>query len=99
MDNTDKNFIRNCSWGYSCDAVWENLSKTDNEGVKFCDNCQREVHNSTSHEELAKNISLNRCVRFTSDLISTSNNRELQLTGYVAAPAGNFDDFDDDIPF
>lgn len=106
--------IRNCSWGYSCKASWSDLMKTADENIRFCENCEREVHSCDNREDLLFSISLNRCVNFSSSLLDSnfdeSNNR---LTG-MPGPGVNtshtssnnqldseFDDwdFDDDIPF
>jgi len=101
-----KEYIRNCSWGYSCDQKWEGLSSTQDTSIRFCDTCQREVHRCETSDILAKNVALNRCVNFSSELIE--NRPVLQLTGYgqpqrKKAPQQGFNepsaDFDDDIPF
>ena len=68
-----KEFIRNCSWGYSCDQKWEKLTATHNSVIKFCESCQREVYRCETQEELAENITLNRCVNFSSDITNIIN--------------------------
>jgi hypothetical protein len=53
-----KEYIRNCSWGYSCDQKWEKLTATHNSVIKFCESCLREVY---------------RCVNFSSDITDVMN--------------------------
>jgi hypothetical protein len=102
MENT---FIRNCAWGYRCDKKWESLDITDNDDVRFCNGCQREVHNTHSSDELVKNISLNRCVNFSSlmlDMESGIEEESEQLLGYPAdfrTDERAFFADDEDIPF
>lgn len=92
-----RTFIRNCAWGYSCDKKWDALRETDDKKVKFCDACEREVHMSLTPEELAKNVSLNRCVSFKSDIISTDT-VEVELLGFPSFDSED-DDAQSDIPF
>lgn len=105
MSNT---FIRNCSWGYSCDKKWNDMINTDTNGVKFCGDCQREVFSTENVNELAKNIALNRCVYFSNDLIESSSGKNSWVIGKPDQPqqehptlsnSSDFDVFDDDIPF
>ena len=56
--------LRNCVLAYKCPADWDRLVKTDIEGVKFCDECQKEVFFCHNDEELATGIRLNRCIAF-----------------------------------
>jgi len=66
----DRKLIRNCSWGYSCKKTWDSLSVTDFEKVRFCTDCNNNVIKCITKEDLLKNIELNHCVCFPSDLIS-----------------------------
>ena len=61
--------IRNCSWGYKCQANWDDLTVTKDKRVRFCSDCQREVHSCKSRQELLDVITLNRCVRFPIRLV------------------------------
>lgn len=54
--------IRNCIFGFKCTKKWEDLNYTSNKGVKFCDDCQREVHFIDDVLSLEQAIILNRCV-------------------------------------
>lgn len=67
-----RDVIRNCAWGYRCDRQWADLYTTDNDNIRFCEGCSREVYNTHSAEDLVKNIALNRCVNVSSLLINTT---------------------------
>jgi hypothetical protein len=58
--------IRNCVFSIKCKKKWENMGSDmdddDNENIKFCSDCQKEVYLCETDEELAKNIKLNRCI-------------------------------------
>lgn len=56
--------IRNCVFSFKCSAVWEQLEDTDNVAVRFCQDCQREVHYCDTDDELVAAVKLNRCVAF-----------------------------------
>ena len=56
--------IRNCVFSFKCSAVWEQLEDTDSETVRFCQDCQREVHYCDTDDELVTAVKLNRCVAF-----------------------------------
>lgn len=87
-----KQYIRNCALGFSCTSNWESLSKTRQEGIRFCETCQKEVHWCHDEQELMENITLNRTVSFKSDLGDDSSDSH---SGWGEPPM----DFDDDIPF
>jgi uncharacterized protein YuzB (UPF0349 family) len=59
---TEKITIRNCTFAYKCQAKWDNLEIIDYDDVRFCQDCQKEVHFCHTDEELVQNIHLNRCV-------------------------------------
>ena len=71
MTKIKKSFvnIRNCIFGIHCEADWNSMinvsqnSETESD-IKFCNSCQKEVYQCNDDDELAKNIKLNRCVRF-----------------------------------
>jgi hypothetical protein len=53
---------RNCVFAFKCDANWDELSDTEDEDVKFCNTCQREVHFCETDEELLKAVKRNLCI-------------------------------------
>ncbi len=52
---------------FKCDADWDELFETENDDVRFCGSCQREVFFCHSDLDIAKNIKLNRCIAFISE--------------------------------
>ena len=72
--------ISNCSFAYKCQMQWENLYETENENIKFCKDCQKEVHYCETDEELLEAIKRNKCV---SILAPFSNNLTIRETGMV----------------
>ena len=70
MNNTIRNIfnygIRNCVFGFECKMDWEtmpNVAQSDRGStIKFCSNCDKEVYQSVTDDELLENIKLNRCI-------------------------------------
>lgn len=54
--------IRNCRFAFRCDRKWDSLKATSTEDVRYCSDCQQEVHWCSSDGQLAEAIALNRCV-------------------------------------
>lgn len=92
--------IRNCSYGYACDQHWYGLNETTDSSIRFCSTCQKEVHWCNAETELAGNIVLNRAVAIDTDsLVQKKEVYQSLPVSNKPSPAGNFDDFDEDIPF
>jgi hypothetical protein len=63
MTTSDENTsIRNCIWGFKCQETWESLSETDDDDVRFCSKCQKEVFHCTDDDSLVNSIARNRCI-------------------------------------
>ena len=75
MECITKEVIRNCIFGFKCNAKWsemDDVGEDDNSReVRFCGNCQKEVHETRTPEELTLNIKLNRCVALIEEEIVT----------------------------
>jgi hypothetical protein len=54
--------IRNCTFAFKCSVNWDNLEETDEENIRFCLDCQKEVHFCEDDEDLVRSIKLNRCI-------------------------------------
>jgi hypothetical protein len=55
--------IRNCTFAYRCKANWDDLVKDEEDNsIRFCLDCQKEVHFCESDEELVHNVVNNRCI-------------------------------------
>ena len=64
--------IKNC-FEFICPEKWDNLEKSDNESVRFCGSCEKQVFkaiNKKSFDRLAKE---NKCVAYFSDESNTPN--------------------------
>lgn len=71
--------IRNCTFAFKCTQQWEKLEETREESIRFCQDCQKEVHLCEDDEELVESIKLNRCVAFSRD-------EYIHEMGYIVAP-------------
>ncbi len=71
--------LRNCTFAYKCTQQWENLEETHEESIRFCHDCQKEVHYCEDDQELLESIKLNRCVAF-------SRHETIHEMGLIVAP-------------
>ena len=71
---SNKLTIRNCKFAYRCSAKWDDLQETDDDDIRFCNDCQKEVFFCDSDDTLVTFVKLNRCVAI---LKSKSNERLL----------------------
>ena len=62
MDFEEIITIRNCIFAFKCDMKWEKLSETDSRNIKFCNDCQKEVHFCRTDEELVEAVKRNKCI-------------------------------------
>lgn len=109
--SSDKSVIRNCSLGYACICKWNELKKLKTNSIRFCNTCQKEVHDCGSIEELAESILWNRIVHIGKNVFDEiESTSPSQLQDYTPTPNTRFRpktppmaepdfDFDDDIPF
>jgi len=54
--------IRNCNFAFKCTAIWDALLETDDDLVRFCNGCQKEVFKCITDDMLSNYVRLNRCV-------------------------------------
>lgn len=73
--------IRNCVLAYKCEADWEKLEDTNKEKIRYCKDCDREVHFCEDDEELTDAIRENFCVAFE----RIEKNRKFTLMGMLKA--------------
>jgi hypothetical protein len=71
--------LRNCIFAFKCSQTWESLDETRDENVRFCNDCEKEVHYCSNDQELVESVRLNRCVAF-------SRNQEIHEMGYIVEP-------------
>lgn len=57
-----------------CPLVWENLEKTKNEKIRFCNSCKQNITHVQNNKELDQAIKLGKCVMFqTKDIEDLTN--------------------------
>jgi len=71
---SDKLTIRNCRFAFKCSSKWEDLQDTENDQIKFCNDCQKEVFFCEDDYALISHVRLNHCVA-----ILKPNSKELIL--------------------
>jgi hypothetical protein len=54
--------IRNCAFRFQCDKIWEELKPTKKDGVKYCNNCRRQVHLCETSDEVMHAIKRDWCI-------------------------------------
>jgi len=74
--------IRNCRFAFRCTRTWESLIQIGRPAVRFCDECQQEVHYCRTDAQLATAVRMNRCVAIERP---TEDGRIDRLMGDVAA--------------
>lgn len=65
-------YVRNCSFKYECDQLWENLHETDGDSVKHCHKCNESVYLVKDAWDLTLALDKNRCVAISRVLIIES---------------------------
>ena len=75
MENITKEMVRNCVFGFKCKVKWSEMDYVDENDnsreVRFCNNYQKEVHETRTSEELYLNMTLNRCVAIIEEEVIT----------------------------
>ena len=71
--------IRNCVFAYKCEADWEKLEDTNKEKIRYCKDCDREVHFCEDDKELTDAVRENFCVAFE----RIEKNRKFTLMGLL----------------
>jgi hypothetical protein len=51
---------------------WEKLNETEDDNIRFCQNCQKEVHFCETDEELVEAIKRNKCIGIPSPFDSNN---------------------------
>jgi hypothetical protein len=62
--NTSADKITNCVFKFKCPLEWGKLDKTDIQGIRFCDICNRNVHFARTQSELDDLAGRGKCVAF-----------------------------------
>ncbi len=61
-DEDTKYQLRNCKFAFQCNADWDELAETNEKRVRFCNQCQKQVHFCDTDEQLVLAIKSNLCV-------------------------------------
>ena len=56
----DKFEIKNC-FEFVCPLKWDNLEKTDNNDIRFCGSCEKQVFKATNKNDLSRLAKENKC--------------------------------------
>ena len=56
-------YIKNC-FEFICPEKWDNLEHTDNESVRFCGSCDKQVFKANDIKSLEKLSKENKCVAY-----------------------------------
>jgi hypothetical protein len=54
--------LRNCKFVFKCTANWDEMTTTEDNLIRHCESCKKNVYYIREPEELMKAIKLNRCV-------------------------------------
>lgn len=93
--------IKNCEFLFKCPRDWEQLSKTDNEGIRFCNVCDKGVYLAEDDDTLKLLAALGKCVAIrrasVSDEIDCTEDQDFLLgmialdsqTPFNTDPSGN----------
>ena len=62
--------IKNCPYGskeiirsrLTCPEAWDDLEQTDDDRVRFCSTCKRNVHHVITNEEIGRAIREDQCI-------------------------------------
>ena len=65
-ENEMKEEIINCSFQFQCPLDWNKLQLTENEDVRFCSNCKRNVYFVHTQYDLNNFARAGQCVAFNS---------------------------------
>lgn len=77
--------LRNCKLAFKCDAKWGDLAATGRSKIRFCNDCQQEVHRCETDEELLQAIRSNLCVAIPAPYADTTNEEHQVLIGSTRA--------------
>jgi hypothetical protein len=76
-----------CDLRTRCEKKWEELAKTDDDLVRYCEHCDKNVFALRTREELSVASAVGRCVALAND-----NN----ILGWVGEPEGEWDWMEDE---
>ena len=75
--------IRNCVFGFKCEVNWDEMALTNDDKVRHCDTCQKNVYLVDDRDELFEAIKLNRCVAIINDEVTLIHRSSGHIVGYI----------------
>jgi hypothetical protein len=69
---------------YQCHRKWNELQTTGDDGVRFCDSCQRAVYHVVDFQGIQQTVSQSRCVMLEGK--SADDGKQTMVIGEVAPP-------------
>ena len=69
----DDSVIRNCALGYACGSQWDDLKMLEDDSIRYCHKCQREIHDCHTKDNLIKAILLNRSVNVRESILENGD--------------------------
>ena len=85
--------IRNCKFKTQCEQRWETMKLTDNDDVRYCEQCKEPVHLCLNDDELGDAMQKNWCVA----IFKSDDEGENMMVGEVVStytPSKNVLDWD-----
>ena len=88
--------IQNCEFEFKCTAKWDEMAivseeHVDNNEVRFCDSCQKQVYFCGDDNELVMNVRLNRCIA-----VEQTDLESIPIGSHTLGMVVKYEDFDDD---
>lgn len=83
MEKNNQIKIRNCIFGFKCEANWDEMALTDDDNVRHCDACQKNVYLVDDSSELFDAIKQNRCVAIINDEDSIFHRTSGHVISYI----------------
>jgi len=88
--------IKNCILGFKCSKKFGEMTLTDDEEIRHCDVCHKNVHLCRSIEDLGYEICEGHCVAFPkNELLNLDDNGEEMLVGMMVEPEYLIEDLED----
>ena len=81
--------LRNCEFAFQCEAKWDELAATAKDKVRFCNECEKEVHRCDTDDELVVAIKSNLCVAIQAPYPASKSTPPRMLLGSIRARTYN----------
>ena len=77
-----------CAFRFKCPKVWDNLRPTQQEGIRHCPECNRDVHLALTEEDFRRHADEGQCVavRVLHPVLSAEDGRDAHVVGNLHAP-------------